>query len=129
MNYSQFTRFLQLCIIYESDFSNRYMYPPYPFLIISPLGMNSSEAEFVQKRRPPSSIGPSSKTCPTCPPSLRISVRVVESELSSCIVTESSSIVLQKLGQPVPESYLWVLEKSGLPVTTSTYIPSTLLSQ
>src|SRR3954452_696393 len=85
----------------------------------------------MQYRRPPASRGPSSKTCPRCPPQLRhtTSVRRMPHDLSSRISTASATLGSVKLGQPVPESNLVLESNSSAPQPAQRYTPSSCLSQ
>src|SRR5215211_7922216 len=92
-------------------------------------GSKRSAAELMQKRWPVGA-GPSSKTCPWWAPQTAqwTSVRRMKRLRSSSVSTLFSSIGCQKLGQPVPESYLVSDEKSGASHATQRYTPSSLLS-
>src|ERR1035437_2387300 len=59
----------------------------------------------MQYRRPVG-LGPSSKTCPRCPPQVAhvASVRVMKKERSVSVETAAGSTGAKKLGQPVPDS-------------------------
>src|SRR3954452_8990686 len=85
----------------------------------------------MQYRRPPLSAGPSSKTCPRCPPQLRqtTSVRRMNSELSDRVSTAAATAGSVKLGQPVPESNLVSEENSSAPQPAQRYMPSCLTFQ
>src|SRR5690606_19782970 len=99
---------------------------PYPSCSISSLGIKRNEALLMQYRRPPRALGPSLNTCPrwASPALLRTSVRRIPKELSLFSSINASSMGLEKLGQPHPESNLSVDTNSGSPVVTSTYVPS-----
>src|SRR5262249_40139615 len=68
---------------------------------------NASEHELMQYRSPVW-VGPSSKTCPRCPPQRRqtTSVRRMNRLLSGRNSTASATAGWSKLGHPVPESNL-----------------------
>ena len=84
----------------------------------------------MQYRSPPLSLGPSLNTWPKCmsPKLLFTSTLSMPRDVSFVDLTTFFEIGLVKLGQPVPESYLSFDENRGTPVTTSTYMPSSLLS-
>ena len=84
--------------------------------------MNRSDAELMQYRRPPPSLGPSVNTWPRwlSPLAERTSVRIIRWEKSRFSMTLPLSTGLVKLGQPVPLSNLSTDANSGSPETTST---------
>src|SRR5699024_2782487 len=80
----------------------------------------------MQYLKPPSSSGPSGKTWPRCESevSLRTSVRRMPNDVSTCSDTSSSDSERAKLGQPHEVSNLSFDVNCGLPLSLSTYIPS-----
>src|SRR4051794_24473134 len=88
-------------------------------------GSSVSESELMQYRRPVG-IGPSSKTCPRCPPHrLQVtSVRVMPWLLSGVSTTFSSSAGCVKLGQPQCDSNLLSEANNSAPQPAQRYMPS-----
>ena len=95
---------------------------PSPAAFISSKGMKRSAAEVMQNLFPPRSTGPSSKTCPRweSAPALRTSTRFIPWDESPRRDTASGAMLLEKAGQPYPESNLSLEENRGFPLTTST---------
>src|SRR6266480_6595059 len=87
-------------------------------------GTKYSASEFIQYRLPVG-CGPSSKTCPRCPPHLsRTSTRGSPGILSSSFKTKASGrIGAQNDGQPVPESYFCSERKTGSLHPALKYVP------
>src|SRR3954465_1436105 len=77
------------------------------------------------QKRWPFGPGPSSNTCPRCPPQRRqrTSVRTIPSEWSSTVSTASATAGSVKLGQPVPESNFASEENSSAPQAAQRYVP------
>jgi hypothetical protein len=77
-------------------------------------GSKRIAAEFMQERKPVG-LGPSSKTWPRWASHLEqsTSVRTLKNERSVSKLTLSCTMGCQKLGHPVPDSYLVVEGKSG----------------
>ena len=67
---------------------------------------NARDAELMQKRWPPCSLGPSGKTWPRWPPQVAqvTSTRFMPKVRSSCSSTASLLMGSKKLGQPEPDS-------------------------
>ncbi len=78
----------------------------------------------MQKRRPVG-LGPSSKTCPRCPPHTRhsTSVLLLPKLSSRSILRFSLDTGAQKLGQPVPESNFVSEENNSFPQPAQVYVP------
>src|SRR5699024_5486194 len=88
--------------------SNICIRSPYPSCCISSKAINLKEFPLIQYLIPPSSLGPSSNTCPKweSPILLFTSVLSLPKQLSSLCLITLSSIGLVKLGHPHPASYL-----------------------
>ena len=84
-----------------------------------------SDIEFMQYRWPVG-LGPSSNTCPRCPPQRAhtTSVRSIPRLLSVFSRTASFETGVKKLGHPLPESNLVSEENSVFPHPAQTYVPS-----
>src|SRR3989344_9295761 len=79
----------------------------------------------------PVGLGPSSKTCPRCPPHFlhRTSVRLIKWLVSDFFSTASSETGFQKLGHPVPESNFVSEENSFAPHPAQAYLPLSFVFQ
>ena len=89
------------------------------------LGSSFSAAELMQYLRPVGS-GPSSKTCPRCPPHVAhvASVRVMKMERSVSVATAAGFAGAKKLGQPVPDSNFASDPKSSASQPAHRYTPA-----
>lgn len=92
---------------------------------------NFSEAELMQYRMPPASLGPSSNTWPKCASHRAhfASVRIIPwlaSDSSSTLPGASGAV---KLGHPVPDSNFFFDSNSGCPQAAQTYVPDSFASQ
>src|SRR6476646_7940778 len=86
-------------------------------------GVKPSASPLMQYRRPVG-FGPSSNTCPRCPPHRRqcTAWRIMPSDVSLFVSTALFSGA-QKLGQPVPLSNLVVDENTSSAQPAQAYVP------